>query len=152
MEDAHFCLPSYLLSLQSPLPDPRCSHWPQMAHPYCTSKIWMYLQEGDHTTGVILNPTFSLWLSTSTCCRNNSYQNGKLTRAQNLFSYLAQELPNAYNSFSNYHKPVLPQTVSSSKSMSKVGELPQTYLGTVFSWLNLKLLFPSKHARLLSKP
>ena len=115
----------------------------QIAHPCCTSKIWMHLQEGDHTTGVILNPTLSLQLSASTCCGNNSYQNGKLTRAQNLSSYLAQEWPNAYSSFTNYHKPVLPQTVSSSKSMSKVGELPKTYLGTVFSW-QFEAAFPFK--------
>lgn len=97
----------------------------QIAHHCCTSKTWMYLQEGDHVTGEILNLTFSLQLSTSNCCGNNSYQNWKLTKAQNLFSYSALELPNADNSFSIIINQVYPKPSALGRVRPQWGNLPK---------------------------
>ena len=120
MGDAQFCLPKHLLILWSPPLDPLFSCRPQITqhntHRYACRHLTLAVLARSGCTYrreiillvFTLYPTFSLWLSTSACCGNNSYQNGKLTRAQNLFSCLAQELPNAYSSFSNHHKPVLP--------------------------------------------
>lgn len=78
-------------------------------------KTWGCPQQGGCPTGVIntrsLFPSAAQYLGMLW-----QQQQAAHKKTHHLFSYLAWEPPDTYNSFYDYHKPVLPQTVSSNKS------------------------------------